>query len=291
VKPAPSKDDREVFTVCHQKFLVIDKKTVIVESANWAKSSVPQITQVGGFRKANREWLVRIDSPKVAEWFAGLFEADWNIPESVSAAVTTPAVGALPDVAVAAAVTRPAKIFDFQALADPQAKLLPVVSPDNYLKQVKSLLKGAKKSIYLQQQYVLAGKGVKDLVAILAQKRADNPAFDIRVVSSAAFPKNWQGTKLTLQSAGLLGTLRAINPDSFGHCHNKGVLVDGKSVVVSSTNWSENSITRAREAGVLIHSAKIAKYYEEVFLLDWKEGKTPAEIDASLAVIDGADVL
>jgi phosphatidylserine/phosphatidylglycerophosphate/cardiolipin synthase-like enzyme len=289
-KAAPSSGDREVFTVCHQKFLVIDKKTVILESANWAKSSVPQVEVVGGFKKANREWFIRFDDAQVAGWFTKLFDADWKIPASAAASVAAGPVGP-PDVAIAAAVQRPAKVFDFEDRADPAAQVTPIVSPDNYLTEVKALLQSAARSVYLQQQYVLAGDGVKDLVRVLAKKRADDPAFDVRIISSATFAQSWAGTKAMLDAAGMLDRLKAINPASFGHCHNKGVIVDGKVVVVSSTNWSANSLLRAREAGVLVRSEKIARYYEDVFLVDWDEGLTADDADAQLTVLEGADAL
>jgi phosphatidylserine/phosphatidylglycerophosphate/cardiolipin synthase-like enzyme len=89
----------------------------------------------------------------------------------------------------------------------------------------------------------------------------------------------------------MLGSLRTLNIKTFTHCHNKGVIVDDEVVVVSSTNWSENSVLRAREAGVLVRSKAIAAYYRDVFDLDWKEGVKPADVDKLSTVLDGADAL
>jgi phosphatidylserine/phosphatidylglycerophosphate/cardiolipin synthase-like enzyme len=290
VKAAPAGGSRKVFTVCHQKFLVIDKKIVVVESANWSKTSVPQATAAGSFKKGNREWFIRIDDADVAKWFTKLFEADFAIPEDTGLEAT-PFPPPLPGFSVAAATQKPGQVFDFQSISDPAATVQPIISPNNYLSEVKTLLKSATKSIYLQQQYVLAGHGVKDLVQIMSQKKTDNPDFDIRVISSATFPANWAKTMATLDAGGLLGTLKAINPKSFTHCHNKGVIVDDQAVLVSSTNWSMNSITRAREAGVLVRSAKITEYYKDVFLLDWEEGLRPDDVAATVTEFDGADVV
>jgi phosphatidylserine/phosphatidylglycerophosphate/cardiolipin synthase-like enzyme len=85
--------------------------------------------------------------------------------------------------------------------------------------------------------------------------------------------------------AGLLDRLRAINLASFTHLHNKGVLVDRKAVIVSSTNWSENSITRAREAGVLVESPAVAGYYARVVDVDWASGIDPADVPRHLAAL------
>lgn len=47
--------------------------------------------------------------------------------------------------------------------------------------------------------------------------------------------------------------------------HNKGVIADNK-VLISSINWSSNSPTNNREAGVIIENADVANFYKEVFL-------------------------
>jgi phosphatidylserine/phosphatidylglycerophosphate/cardiolipin synthase-like enzyme len=51
--------------------------------------------------------------------------------------------------------------------------------------------------------------------------------------------------------------------------HNKGIVVDGKVVLVSSANWSSDGILRNRDAGLIIHDRDIAGYYDGVFLDDW----------------------
>lgn len=52
--------------------------------------------------------------------------------------------------------------------------------------------------------------------------------------------------------------------------HNKGVIVDNRSVLVSSINWNSNSPNFNREAGVIIEHPAIAGYFKEVFEDDWQ---------------------
>ena len=289
LKEAPSKGTRSVFTVCHQKFMVIDGKILIVESANWARSSVPDIKTPGKFKKANREWFIRFDDANLADWFTKLFNADFNIPETIAAAAA-----AIPfpfeGLTMAAAVTPPGKLFPVTQVDDNSAVVTPILSPDNYLKEVKALLAAAEKSISLQQQYILAGDGVRELLETIAARRKKVSSLQVRIISSATFAKNWEATQKTLKAFKLLECLKALNPGPFTHCHNKGVIVDDHSVVVSSTNLSSNSVLRAREAGVLVRSKKITKFFRDVFDLDWKEGLTPDQIAASAAVVSPADV-
>lgn len=291
LKAAPSTGQRKVFTVCHQKFAVIDGKILLLGSANWAGTSIPKVTVPGKFKKGNREWLVRVDDASVAGWFAGLFQADWDIVElqGPQSAMTLPEVHAVAGLeARMAAVTIPEEVFDIESpvLGD-GAKVTPILSPDNYFKLIRDLIRNAQISIDLEQQYIVAGgPKTQGLLEDLVSRKGE---VAIRILVSPAFEESWNKTIKTLKAAGLLDCLRAINLDSFTHLHNKGVLVDGRFTVITSTNISENSITQAREAGVLIESEKIGAYYTRVLDVDWVSGIDPADVPQHLASVE--DVL
>jgi len=51
--------------------------------------------------------------------------------------------------------------------------------------------------------------------------------------------------------------------------HNKGFIIDGKVVVISSQNWSADGVLRNRDAGVVIENATAANYYVQIFDHDW----------------------
>jgi hypothetical protein len=51
--------------------------------------------------------------------------------------------------------------------------------------------------------------------------------------------------------------------------HNKGVIVDGESVLISSINWGDNSILQNREMGLILHSTAITEIYEASWWEDW----------------------
>jgi Phosphatidylserine/phosphatidylglycerophosphate/cardiolipin synthases and related enzymes len=96
----------------------------------------------------------------------------------------------------------------------------------------------------------------------------------MRIIVSPAFrtvgkEDNWELTMESLDKFDLKGCLRGMNLRFYTHLHNKGVVIDRKRVVVSSTNWSENSIARAREAGVPIECPEVASYFADVFDFDW----------------------
>jgi len=59
--------------------------------------------------------------------------------------------------------------------------------------------------------------------------------------------------------------------------HNKGLVVDGEAVVVSSTNWSDFSVTLSREAGVIVRDPEVAGWYAAVFDHDFQHAADPLD--------------
>jgi phosphatidylserine/phosphatidylglycerophosphate/cardiolipin synthase-like enzyme len=70
--------------------------------------------------------------------------------------------------------------------------------------------------------------------------------------------------------------------------HNKGIVVDGKIVLVSSANWSGDGVLRNRDAGLIIHVEDIAGYYQSVFLDDW-DNRAKASLDDDPPVLVATD--
>ena len=57
--------------------------------------------------------------------------------------------------------------------------------------------------------------------------------------------------------------------DDVAKLHNKGIIVDGQSVLVSSINMGSSAMNRNREMGVIIHSPVITQYYLDGWHADW----------------------
>ena len=51
--------------------------------------------------------------------------------------------------------------------------------------------------------------------------------------------------------------------------HNKGAIVDGESVLISSINWGDSAMVRNREMGLIITSAEVAEPYIQSWYADW----------------------
>lgn len=180
---------------------------------------------------------------------------------------------------------RPAKLFPSMSmnLRSPLT-IQPILSPDNYMDTVPALLREARKSVLIEQQYIRAKQpNIAVLLDAIAEARTRNPQLDVRIVLGKVFhpsdlPDERKNLKLLRTKYGLLPdqNIRFVNTEELVHCHNKMIIVDGARVLVSSQNWSDFAVTRNREAGLWIPQPKVAKYFQEIFETDWKAGvKSP----------------
>jgi phosphatidylserine/phosphatidylglycerophosphate/cardiolipin synthase-like enzyme len=76
-------------------------------------------------------------------------------------------------------------------------------------------------------------------------------------------------TRQYLERAGAEVKFMSTEWSPFTTLHNKGMIIDNTTVLISSINWNEQSVRKNREAGVLIENKEIAKYYATVFFADW----------------------
>jgi phosphatidylserine/phosphatidylglycerophosphate/cardiolipin synthase-like enzyme len=57
--------------------------------------------------------------------------------------------------------------------------------------------------------------------------------------------------------------------------HTKGIIVDGKRVLLGSHNWSAAGVTLNRDASLIFDDQQVAQYYLEAFELDWDRAREP----------------
>jgi phosphatidylserine/phosphatidylglycerophosphate/cardiolipin synthase-like enzyme len=78
------------------------------------------------------------------------------------------------------------------------------------------------------------------------------------------------------EKTGYLEQLQALGLDVVhnvkiqNNVHNKGIVVDGKTVLVSSQNWSTDGTLYNRDAGVIIYNRTAAQYFQKIFPHDWE---------------------
>jgi cardiolipin synthase A/B len=254
----------------HAKYLLIDNETVIVESCNWAKTGVPKNPSYG-----NREWGIVVRSTEVTERFWQVFQDDWDPLHVDSYPLEAMNKTFFPDFTLN---------YDIQTgLYHPQINaktftgpctITPIFSPDTSEQALLNAIDAATTTIYVQQLYIYKewGETLSPLVEHLINKSGEG----VHILVILDYQGNYDETatkldetKEVLESSGIRVKLISSDWSPFTTIHNKGMIIDNTTVLISSINWNEQSIRKNREAGLLVTSQEVATYYASVFLSDW----------------------
>jgi cardiolipin synthase A/B len=263
-------DSHAPYRYDHAKYIVVDSLYLFITSENFKGNGFP----VQG-KSGNRGWGVCIIDTRVATWFRGVFLTDMN---GKGISPITGKTGVLePDGTVPH--TR-----EFSPLRFEGAKVTPVLSPDtSYL--IPELLRSATSEIDIEQAYISnESKGVPN--RYLAEAiNASHRGVRVRVLLDSYW-FNTEGEDDNDEMMAYINQVAAsehlplearcagLERNELEKIHNKGVVVDGKKVLVSSINWNYNSPTFNREAGVIIEQPEAARYYGAVFEDDWDQSAT-----------------
>ena len=258
------------YTFNHGKYLIIDNTSVIVESCNWAKTGIPIDPSFG-----NREWGIIVRNKDVAEYFLNVFLDDWNPSRCDSYAIHEMDFSIPSDFYLDETIISGSYNPQFEPLTfNGNFSAIPVFSPDTSFDAICSLIDSASESIYIEQLYIYRdwSNEMNPFVEQLVNK--SEQGVNIKVILN--YNPNYETsnekcnqTKLFFEENGIEVKFVFTNWSYFTNIHNKGMIVDNRSVLVSSINWNENSVTRNREAGIIIESEEVARYYTEVFFYDW----------------------
>jgi phosphatidylserine/phosphatidylglycerophosphate/cardiolipin synthase-like enzyme len=146
---------------------------------------------------------------------------------------------------------------------------LPHTQNGQYVTNIINLIKGAKKSIDIELQYIEASKGdgapYDELLQTIAAQVAAKK--DVRLIVSANYAEKW-GEKMKDEGVDLTANIR-----TFPNVHNKGFVIDGQTIVVSSQNFSPAGVYENRDAGLILESRDIAQYFGPVFDADWRDSR------------------
>ena len=254
----------------HAKYIVIDNKTVIVESCNWAKTGVPKDPTTG-----NREWGIIIRNDIIAQQFLTVFLDDWN-PERCDSYPYDMMNFYLPqdffmDLSTDKGSYTP--MFSSKTFTG-TFTVTPVFSPDTSEQTINDLIDCATTSIYIEQLYVYTQWG--DMISPFVERLVNKSrqGVDVKIILNYnagydATNEEANQTKQYCEQEGISVKLLYTNWSYFTNVHNKGMIVDNKYVLISSINWNENSVRNNREAGIVVENEDVARYYTEVFMYDW----------------------
>jgi len=292
----------------HAKYGIVDGKKTFVQSENWKNSGVPVDNSIG-----NRGWGIIIDNAGVADYFQMVFNMDWNEVYRDSFPYTPghatygePSSSFVVDTVIPTG-TYPAPFAS--KMISGTFTVYPVMAPDTTFNQTTSiigLIRSAQTELYVDQMYAhkhwgdQTGTPETDPNYYLEEViDAARRGVKVRMTLGDSWldPTNSRDNSHTIeyvngiaQAEGLDMVAKLKNSELIGisALHNKGVIADDK-VLISSINWSENSPTNNREAGVIIQNAEVANFYKEVFLYDYNDGviEEPTPV---INVVEGFEV-
>jgi phosphatidylserine/phosphatidylglycerophosphate/cardiolipin synthase-like enzyme len=297
---ASENKNAHVFRSAHEKFIVIDGEVCIVQSGNYSVASIPMNVldgqADGHFRTGNRDVGVAVTSKELAKFLRKVLDNDIKLELNTPEAVATAEVSLKPPPFLfeAAPAKRPDKLFPSKtfSLTRPLS-VQPVLTPDNYMDVMPDVLKKAKRSIVIEQQYIhSADAPIAVLLEAIKSALDANEELAVRIILGKIF----SNSDLIKEKANLanikskyglkLGTnIRYIDTTRLVHCHNKLVIVDGETVLVSSQNWSNAAVLENREAGLLFKHKGVASYFTDIFDVDWSTAQQtlPVSIGSNLA--------
>lgn len=286
-------DIHQRYAYDHAKYLVIDNSTLILMSENWGWTGVPPTGKWG-----NRGWGIRVDDTNLAEHFADLFYTDWE-PEMKDSVSFDPLHTRWNDGA-----NYTSEGYDCPAVfehlnVDTTASVTPVIAPDTSLSQdtIFHMLANAQDTVCVEQFYIYKHWGDKDTGSVYVTPNlyleavidAARRGCAVKILLDASYynidpddPIDNDDTveyvNYIAESENLSMEAKLVNMSEhdFTKIHNKGLIADN-SVLISSINWNLNSVTRNREAGLIIDNQDVAGYFMNVFEYDWTDDLTPPQ--------------
>lgn len=281
--PSCKNPSARYFPNCHEKFIIIDNKILLVQSGNYSKNSIPFNEEDGGnpehFKKGNRDMGVAIESEELCNFFKGLLHSDIKLVEDrLSPQFLGNIFPERPVLVDFVPQLNPIRLFPSKTFVPSNpVKVQPVLSPDNYMDKITSLLSLAQKSIFIENQYIRSNQPqVQKLLQAIKIAKQNNSALDVKIIlgklfDADDFPKEQNNIKILKDDYNLeLGeNIRYIDTQRFVHCHNKLIIVDDETVLISSQNWSDTAVSQNREAGLILYYPEIASYYNDIFESDW----------------------
>ncbi|MFW9801738.1 MAG: phosphatidylserine/phosphatidylglycerophosphate/cardiolipin synthase family protein [Candidatus Thorarchaeota archaeon] len=251
------------FTYAHQKFVIIDNKTTIVHSGNWAKTSFPEAG-----KKANREWSIAMTDVEVTAVYRWVFDYDWQ--NGVAYDEVRDGTGSpLSYTQSGSSYPRP---FSTPGEFSGPMNVTPIFSPVTSLQGILYCINSARATLDIQIAYFTSvGDGGEVDQVIDAIIAAKNRGVTVRVITEENAKPDIEDVVIEFETHGIPVVYQY--ETWFTAMHNKGIIVDGRLVLISSINYSDGSIGENREAGVIIENKEVAQWYLDVFDYDWKLGE------------------
>jgi phosphatidylserine/phosphatidylglycerophosphate/cardiolipin synthase-like enzyme len=255
----------------HSKYLVVDRSVVVTGSANFTASCIhgdPGAPQSRG----NVNHLLRFHSAALAGLFAADFERMWGDgPGGATDSRFGQAKQSGPAATVQVGPTRVQVLFAPQSPSD----------PDHGLALIASTLDGAKQQLDLAL-FVFSSQSITVTLKALQEhgvrlrvlgdpgfaSRSFSELLDLWGVSLADRHCKLEANNQPLQQAAEgIGSPRLSRGDKL---HHKFAVIDNRTVITGSFNWSPSAAHQNDEVLLVIHSPLIAAHFTREMDRLWK---------------------
>lgn len=262
----------------HIKVAVRDQSALWLSSGNWQSSNQPDADPLNEsphrrmwLEQYNRDWHVIVEHAGLARKYETLLLHDLAENEKLGAEEAL----ALPDLLLPSVYFMPTAEervapFEYFAPFDEERTftVTPILSPDNYFEEVLALVKGAEDEVLIQNQTFNAPKEdhdkLRELVSVVLDKQ--RTGVRVRIIFRVLFPADARENLEALQALGFDMADFKVEKN----CHTKGIMVDGKRVLLGSENWSNDGVAVNRDASLLFDDAALTKHFIKIFDHDWK---------------------
>jgi hypothetical protein len=273
----------------HIKVTVREDDAFWLSSGNWkAGSSQPVITQDQRDNASetdlpgNREWHVIINNKTLASRFRNHILQDLKRSIDLGggpAPKRKEASDIFVDVPIEEAVFErrpPDRLLPPRPFTG-RSKVKLLLTPDKegavYSEAVLDLIRSARDSLWFQIPYIAmpsnprADRGyIDELIGALtdALKTLRDARVLLRVGGSKFSAPTHAAWYFKSKGVDIDERLRQMEDH-----HTKGMIVDGKRVLLGSHNWSKPGVTLNRDASLIFDDERLAAYYAEAFKIDW----------------------
>jgi hypothetical protein len=303
---------RQFASAYHIKVAVKDRESFWLSSGNWQSSNQPNKGFAGAstgpagtsgseMGEYNREWHIVVKQEKLSGIFEDYIIKDLDTSalddagnEGTVAMPPPPAVPfnedftlefkiqPTPMIADDEGARAHKRAFARKAMPSAKRKIMPLLTPDNYAREITKLVRKAKHRLWFQNQSLSINKfpseAYRELLDALKEKAWE--IDDCRIIMR------------DYRRANTIDYLRILDRDGFPmqkirgmkNCHTKGILIDSRWTVIGSHNWTNEGTNFNRDASLIIDDAEVTKYFEEVVEHDWNSLSYPIHYDLETPV-------
>ncbi len=273
------KESYSPYSFVHCKYMIADRSSTLISSENFGYTGYTPKPSNG-----NRGWGVILEDESISEYYQEVFEYDWGFGET------------LPDTTISVEpkyIRQGSYRYRFeQKNIEGEITVTPVLSPDTSMSKntILDMIRSSTEYIKVEQFYAYDWPYNRTNPYIEELVSAARRGVEVKMILDST----WYNIEGEGNNDEMIEGLNSLSSEESipieaklierGHglekVHNKGMIVDGEKVLVSSINWNANSVLQNREAGVIIENREVGSYFEKVFDSDWREDTIAPIADA-----------